>query len=516
MKHLKKIKSEVSKSTTKVQKQFGTLKRVALDTAEHLTKDVGKHLNNISQLTSPFIAQILEKTQISKYHTLGGHGFAAEDANNLSDKLLGKTANVVGTTNKLNGADRIVNGMYVQSKYFQSSHQTIAAAFDSNSGRYRYKGQLLEVPKDQYTDCVKLMRDRIEHGHVPGITNPADAEKIVQQGTVTYKQAKNIARVGNFDSLIFDAKTQAVTSMFGFTVSFAVTFAQSRWNGGTSKDATVAALGSAILGGCTTFVTGIMSAQLLRTKAAAFGSASVRSVMKIISGTSVGRAAVHRIATASVGKTVTGAAAVNYVSKLFRTNAVTAAIATFVTSTPDFYRAVFEHSISGQQFIKNLSVNAVGVASGTAGWIGGAAAGAAVGSAVPGLGTAVGGVTGGIIGSLGGSAGGTATAKFFADKITPDDSKILLEILQNEIEELAYEYMLTEDELESVMLKVEQRVTPKWLRRMFKKNNKRDFVRIELEYIFIAIIQERPNIVLPSIGQFEDAVDEIHLLELTY
>lgn len=105
---------------------------------------------------------------------------------------------------------------------------------------------------------------------------------------------------------------------------------------------------------------------------------------------------------------------------------------------------------------------------------------------------------------------------FFADKITPDDSKILLEILQNEIEELAYEYMLTEDELESVMLKVEQRVTPKWLRRMFKKNNKRDFVRIELEYIFIAIIQERPNIVLPSIGQFEDAVDEIHLLELTY
>lgn len=513
MEHLKKIKSEVSKSSTKVQKQFGTVKRVALDTANYLTKDVGKHLNNISQLTSPFIAQILEKTQISKYHTLGGHGFAAEDANNLSDKILGKTANVVGTANKLNGADRIVNGVYVQSKYFQSAHQTIAAAFDSNSGHYRYNGQLLEVPRDQYTDCLKLMRDRIKQGGVPGIRNPADAEKIIQQGTVTYKQARNIARAGNFDSLIFDTKTQAVTSIFGFTVSFAVTYAQSRWGGETSKDATVAALGSAILGGCTTFVTGIMSAQLLRTKAAAFGSASVRSVMKAISDTSVGREAIHRIATASVGKTVTGAAAINYVSKLFRTNAVTAAIATIVTSTPDFYRAIFKHSISWKQFSKNFSVNAVGVASGTAGWLGGAAAGAAVGSVVPGLGTTVGGVTGGIVGSLGGGASGTVLAKFLADRITPDDSKILLELLQNEIEELAYEYMLTEDELEQVISKIRQRVDPKWLRRMFQKKYKSDFVRIEFEYLFIAIIQERSNILLPSIEQLEDAVGEIHLLE---
>ena len=41
-------------------------------------------------LTAPLVANSLEtKTQISKYHSKGGHGFAAEDANNLADRLHG-------------------------------------------------------------------------------------------------------------------------------------------------------------------------------------------------------------------------------------------------------------------------------------------------------------------------------------------------------------------------------------------------------------------------------------------
>ena len=91
--------------------------------------------------------------------------------------------------------------------------ETVAAAFDSGSGNYRYEGQVLEVPKDQYEACVELMRKRIAQGKVPGFENPADAENIVQQGTVTYKQARNIARAGNVDSLVFDAKTQATSTM---------------------------------------------------------------------------------------------------------------------------------------------------------------------------------------------------------------------------------------------------------------------------------------------------------------
>jgi hypothetical protein len=45
-----------------------------------------------------------------------GHGFAAEDANALNDKLRGKKVEKVGKNNELNGPDRIVNGKMIQTK----------------------------------------------------------------------------------------------------------------------------------------------------------------------------------------------------------------------------------------------------------------------------------------------------------------------------------------------------------------------------------------------------------------
>jgi len=131
-----------------------------------------------------------------------------------------------------------------------------------------------------------------------------------------------------------------------------------------------------------------------------FGATSVRNSVRAISRTPAGKEVARRVATASLGKSVAGAAAVNHVSRLLRTNAITAAVAAIVTSTPDFYRAVFERSISWQQFAKNIAINTTGVATGAAGWIGGAAGGAAIGSAFPGPGTVAGGLIGGIVGFI--------------------------------------------------------------------------------------------------------------------
>ena len=114
--------------------------------------------------------------------------------------------------------------MRVQSNYCQSASATVHAAFDSRSGNYRYLGQVLEVPKDQYEACVQQMRDRIARGKVPGVANPAAA--LVKQGTVTYTQARNIARAGNVDCLVFDAKTQRVTATGASSVSSIITYAQ--------------------------------------------------------------------------------------------------------------------------------------------------------------------------------------------------------------------------------------------------------------------------------------------------
>ena len=414
---------------------------------------------------------------------------------------------VIGISNELNGPDRVVDGVFVQSKYFRRASETVDAAFDSNSGYYRYKGQVLEVPKDQWQDCMKLMRKRIEQGKVRGIKNPSDAEKIVRQGSVTYEQAKNIARAGNIDSLLLDVKTQAVTSTSVFAVSFAVTFAHSHWRGESIKDATMAALGCAALSGSTMILTGVVSAQLLRTGIGAFGATSVRNSVQAISRAPVGREVARRIATGSLGKSITGAAAVNHVSKLLRTNAITAAVAAVVTSTPDFYRAVFKRSISWQQFAKNTAINATGVITGTAGWIGGAA----IGSVFPGVGTVIGGLVGGVLCSLGAGIGGTTAAKFLLDKFVKDDLERLITILQKEIERLASEYMLTEGEFKSILTEINEKVNPKWLRRMFKQKDPSIFLRVEFEHLFKEIVRKRPKVSLPSVEQLERTVDEICL-----
>lgn len=475
--------------------------------------DADVRISETDALAAPLVAQSLEKTQIAKYHTKGGHGFSAEDANNFADAIRGKQAEVVGISNELNGADRFVDGLQVQSKYFRSASETIASAFEASTGTYRYSGQVLEVPRDQYEACVEIMRGRISQGRVPGYDNPDDAGKIVRRGTITYKQARNIARAGNIDSIIFDIKTQSVTSTYVFAVSFAVAFAQSRWRGEDTKVASKDALGVALSAGVTTLITGLVSAQILRTKAAAIGVASVRSGVKSVSGTTVGREAIHRIAAGSLGKAVYGAAAVNHVSKLLRSNVVTATIAAVATSTPDFYRAALDKSISWRQFTKNVSVNIVGVATGTAGWIGGAAAGAVIGSVVPVIGTAAGGVVGGILGALGGGIGGSAVAKAAADRVADDDSKLLIALLQNEIQELSSEYMLTESEVEHIAIEAGKLVKPKWLRHLFKTANcstspdgLKSCIRDEFEPRFESLVSERPKVCLPSVEEVEAEV----------
>ena len=46
-----------------------------------------------------------------------GHGFAGEKLNNLYDKHSGKDATIIGGDNAKNGADRLVDGVNIQTKY---------------------------------------------------------------------------------------------------------------------------------------------------------------------------------------------------------------------------------------------------------------------------------------------------------------------------------------------------------------------------------------------------------------
>lgn len=465
---------------------------------------------------APEAARGLEHSQINMYHTKGGTGFAAEDANACADRFKGKKVDVTGTRFEKNGADRIADGVAIQTKYYPKAESTVNAAFDSATGQYRYEGQVLEVPKDQYEKCVAMMREKIAAGKVPGVTDPNQAEQLVKKGSVTYKQAKNIARAGNIDSLMFDAKTQSVTSGYVFAISFAVDFACRKRAGAKTEDAIRGAIGSALAAGGTALVTGIVAAQVLRTRAAALGVVAARNGVKAVSHTTVGRAAIERLAQASLGRAVYGAAAVNHVAKLLRSNVITSVVATAVTSAPDFYRAAFSKNISWPQFTKSLLVNAGGVAGGTGGWLGGAAAGAAMGSVVPIVGTAAGAFIGGLLGAFGGGWLGTKVAKGVMDALVEDDAKRMIDLLRAALEELAGDYLLTEAEIGEISGAVKAKVDAKWLRAMYQAghatasdNARRRFAYDTFEPACEAIAAKRPPVKVPAPEQVHEQLAKL-------
>ena len=71
-------------------------------------------INGVSSTAS---TQCTNDQQWTRYHSKQGHGFAAEDANAMYDRWHGKSVDKVGLDNSLNGADRISDGIQIQSKY---------------------------------------------------------------------------------------------------------------------------------------------------------------------------------------------------------------------------------------------------------------------------------------------------------------------------------------------------------------------------------------------------------------
>jgi outer membrane lipoprotein SlyB len=477
---------------------------------ENAARDNGVEDNLFNYASTARVSEHLESTQLNKFGTKGGTGFAAEDANALNEKLTGKKVDQVGANNAKNGADRIVDGVPIQTKYFDSAARTVNDAFDKATGTYRYPGMQLEVPRDQYEKAVALMREKIAAGQVPGVTNPDDATKIIKEGSITFQQAKNIARAGNIESLKYDAKNNLVTSGYAFAISFAICFARAKWEGRSTKDALKESVGMGLLSAGTSFVGGMVTSQLLRTKAARQATVFVKKGIKIIADTDWGRIAVDKIASAAADKPLSGAAATNYLSKLVRSNVITGAVTTVVITGPDIYRAAFSKNTSWAQVGKNLLVNGVGVAGGTAGWTGGAAVGAMAGTAIlPGPGTAIGGAIGALAGSMGAGAGASWLAKKALDFVIEDDSKEMTAIIEAFLPELGDEYLMTQPEFDLLIAEVGKECTVDFFRMMYAMDDRKLFLRVCFEPACEAIINRRKPVILPVEEKVQEVLDEI-------
>ena len=406
-----------------------------------------------------------------RFHARQGHGFAAERANNLEDRLHGKKATIEGDNNVKNGPDRAIHQpdgakVLIQSKYCATGRTSINGCFENGgSGEFRYfdsngKPMVIEVASDTIEDARKAMAGKIENGQVKGVTDPEKAKEIVQPGHFTYQQAKNIAKAGNLDSIIYDAKSGAVISLSAFGVSASITLAISIWNG---EEPTVALKNAAFSGikiGGTTLVTTVLASQIAKSSISGAMTPSFQALAKTLSPK-----AYAALANAfRSGTTLTGGAAINSAAKLLKGNAITAVVTTAVLTSFDVKDIVLGR-ISGAQLAVNFAKTTTTVVGGTAGWLGGSTVGTMV---LPGVGTVVGGLVGSLV--AGGGLGvliDKATGKFF-----DSDTDKMIRLIQAAFRDVSEEYLLSQDEAEKISDKLVAKINEKALKKMHSSKDR--------------------------------------------
>ena len=426
-----------------------------------------------------------------------GHGFAAEKANHIWDILHGKNAKIIGGNNIKNGADRLVNGINIQTKYCKTGSRCVNECFDNN-GQMKYINSngtpmKIEVPSDKFDDALKAMQNKIKQGKVKGVTDPSKAKNIIKKGEFTYQQAVNIAKFGTIESLTYDTINGLKLAGTSMGISSAISFGIAIWNGKDWETALKNSVYSSLKVSGVTWTSSIIAAQFGRTGLEQVLRGTTDYIVK-----SMGSKTYHFLANGlRSGSKIYGGAAINNVSKVLRGNLVTGIATTLVLSTEDFYR-LFNGKISGTQVFKNVTKTGISVAGGVGGWMGGAAAGAVAGSALPIVGTTIGGIFGGFIGSFIGGNTAYKVAETVLDTFIEDDAKEMLRIIEKVFGELSYDYLLNEKEAKQAIEEFQKKDVPDELRNMFASDDSNKYAKKLLEIIIIDIVRQRSQIILPT------------------
>ncbi len=443
-----------------------------------------------------------------------GHGWAAERGNNLIDNLKGfikgSHSTVVGDNNVLNGPDRVTeyaNGtkLFIQTKYYASAAQSIAACFDD--GQFRYydaegKPMAIEVPADQYNAAIEYFKNRILNGEVNGVSDPEQAFEIVKKGSLTYQQARHIAKAGTVESILYDSVHSCVTAGTAMGISAAVSFAVSVWNGEPIETAVKDSLLHGLQSGGTAFIIGVLSSQLTKTGIDTAMIPASQVIVKTL-GPDVSAAIVNGFRPA--GSSIYGAAAMKSAAKLLRGTAITSAVTFIVLSAGDI-ADIIRGRISAKQLAINMSSIAAGIVGGALGYLGGAALGTAI---APGAGTVV-----GIIISVAAGWGASEGAKAITAQLTEDDADEMIRIINEQFTLIAAEYFLNEDEVNLAVENLQGLISSEMLKSMYQYRDHSGFARQLIEMAIDPIVATRSVVTLPSEDEYSEYLVEV--LEKVY
>lgn len=418
--------------------------------------------------------------KLLRFNGRQGHGYAAEQGNNLYDTINGRNAEILGDDNAKNGPDRIVDGQLIQTKYCQNANASVNSGF--KDGKYRYldsngNPMQLEVPSDQYEEAIRIMEEKIRKGQVPGCKNPKDASKIIRKGNITLKQAVNIAKAGTIDSLIFDAAHGAVIGLSAAGISSTIILARALWNGEDLDTAIDMAMYSGIQAGGITFVTSVITSQVTKTGVSNLLIKPSNELVKLLPST------VRKQLLVAIrdGAPIYGAAASKNLAKLLRGNFITQVITVLVLSSNDIWHYT-QGKISGKQLFKEITTLVSGL-------VGGGVVGALL---VP-LGP-VGIFIGGIIGT----GLSSEAMRRLLNQFIEDDAVQLIKIVNSRLAILANEYLLSKSELDLVVEVLRGCLVYSKLLEMYASKDRTLFADALIEECITSVIIWRANIFIPD------------------
>ncbi len=444
-----------------------------------------------------------------------GHGFYAEEAGTILDKLNGEQSTVVGYDNAKNGPDKVVNAAPVQCKYYGTATRSVNACFRTNPNtgvkEFRYYDlsdapMKIEVPADQYSGAIETMKTRIAEGTVKGVSDPNAAYDIIRKGKLSYTQARNMAKAGNIDSLKFDAATGAVTCLSALGVSSVVTFAQVLWH---SKDPKLAARYALVAGlrvyGLS-FAGSIIASQISRTGATNALKPLAAEISTTLSPKIV-QSIVNSFRTIAGKNAIYGTAAQKYFAKILGSNLITEGIMLAVFAIPDTYKRI-SGKVSTAQYTKNMTslvLSFFGTVAGTAAT--GAALGKFAGDIIPVKAFKPIAMVGGLV--AGGIAG--AITKAVGDLLHEDDAIITTRMFNAVLISMALDHLLSDEEQEAVIkqLNEESKALEELQKNLFKSKSQEADIRAFLQPKIDAAIKDRKEVTAEDEIQLHANIDDL-------
>ena len=423
---------------------------------------------------------IAHNDKLLRFNGRQGHGYAAEQGNNLYDTINGRNAEILGDDNAKNGPDRIVDGQLIQTKYCQNANASVNSGF--KNGKYRYldsngNPMQLEVPSDQYDEAIRIMEEKIRKGQVPGCKNPKDASKIIRKGNITLKQAINIAKAGTVESLVFDAAHGAVIGLSAAGISSTIILARALWNGEDLDTALDIAMYSGIQAGGIAFVTSVVSSQITKIGVSNLLIKPSNELVKLLPST------VRKQLLAAIrdGAPIYGAAASKNLAKLLRGNFITQVVTVLVLSSNDIFHYA-QGKISGKQLFKEVTTLVSGL----------------IGGGVVGVLLAPLGPVGVIIGSIIGTGLSSEAMRRLLNQFIEDDAIKLIEIVNNRFAILANEYLLSKSELDLAVEVLRGCLVHSKLLEMYASEDRMRFADELVEKCITSVIVWRTNILIPD------------------